>query len=365
MEATQLTQMSITFACATNTVADCGRWGYCDTSIGRCICAPGWHGDACEHTHFGACRLHAQGEMACMTFRGLMSCQCRLECERKFGGVMRRHPPVCWDWAESDLGRAAAAMQEVNLSSFPQVSPEMLELTVTFRAPTWPPMGKCARDHPPHRSCPALARSLRRATNLLGGVPQPNSFCHRSCSHRGTCLLPVSELKGDHLRSARERFPLSGNPPTGTLHLPRCICHDGYSGAGCQLEDAAQCFNKCSGSGRCVGRFCLCDRGRQGVDCSLSFIPPPVVYDAPAIVPPPAAWEVSHHVAQTKYVPTYVYPLPTTWSLEAVYQRDMDRRGQYYANLMYLEQLLKRKDSVVEDPEQAAVFFVPVMVTTG
>ena len=34
-------------------------------------------------------------------------------------------------------------------------------------------------------------------------------------------------------------------------------------------------------------------------------------------------------------------------------KRDLLRRGQYYANLMYLEQLMSRKDAVVGDPEQA------------
>ena len=47
--------------------------------------------------------------------------------------------------------------------------------------------------------------------------------------------------------------------------------------------------------------------------------------------------------------------------MEGVYQRDQNRRGQYYANLMFLEQLHARRDAV-GDPEQAALFFVPVMV---
>ena len=40
------------------------------------------------------------------------------------------------------------------------------------------------------------------------------------------------------------------------------------------------------------------------------------------------------------------------FSLDGVYQRDMHRRGQYYANAMFLEQLHARQDSVVADPEQ-------------
>jgi len=62
------------------------------------------------------------------------------------------------------------------------------------------------------------------------------------------------------------------------------------------------------------------------------------------------------------YAPMYIYPLPTSFSLDGVYQRDQLRRGQYYANLMFAEQLLARRDSVVSDPEAAAIFVVPVMV---
>ena len=61
------------------------------------------------------------------------------------------------------------------------------------------------------------------------------------------------------------------------------------------------------------------------------------------------------------YAAIWVYPLPTEFSMEGVYQRDQNRRGQYYANLMFLEQLHARRDAV-SDPEKAALFFVPVMV---
>ena len=89
----------------------CGQWGYCDGSVGRCICAPGRNGTNCAQLHFGACRLHEEGEMACMTFRGLQSCACRRECEKRFGGVSRRHAQVCWDWASGAVRPALGAAQ--------------------------------------------------------------------------------------------------------------------------------------------------------------------------------------------------------------------------------------------------------------
>ena len=75
--------------CSSSTVANCGPWGYCDGSVGRCICAPGLQGDDCRKAHFAPCRLHPDGEMACNTFTGLLSCDCRQACERRHGSKSR------------------------------------------------------------------------------------------------------------------------------------------------------------------------------------------------------------------------------------------------------------------------------------
>lgn len=249
-----------------------------------------------------------------------MSCQCRLQCEQRFGGVLRRHAEICWDFDETtDEGRKAASRSALNTSDFPESMDG-----VAFHAPNWPFYGKCAIK--PSARCGQPKRQLHRVIKILGGTPLPNRRCPRACSHRGTCLEPLA----DRSTAVAERYPLSS---TAKGAVAACICHKGYAGASCELEDTSQCFNQCSGSGRCVGRFCLCDHGRYGVDCSL-----------PRPLPRP-----QHQ--RRKYVPTYIYPLPTDWSLEYVYQRDSLRRGQYYANLIYMEELLRRKDAV-DDPEQ-------------
>ena len=326
--------------CTSTEVAGCGTGGYCDTSVGRCICAPGRKGADCSDKWLGHCRLHEAGEMACMTFIGLMSCSCRRACEQRHGGVARRHAPICWEWAnDSQRPRGPAA----NLSDFP----ESID-AVEFYSPAWPPTGRCARPDPPRHCASSQHRSARRATNILGGTPLPNRRCPLSCSHRGTCIAP----QAIRTETSIERFPLRGGAgASGSALDPTCICHAGYSGASCEVTDMGTCFNRCSGHGMCVGRFCLCDRGWRGLDCSIAQPQQPLPATAAAVVGPP-----------TKYVPTYVYPLATHWSLEGVYQRDQLRRGQYYANLMFAAELHARQDSIVSDPEDAALFFVPVMV---
>ena len=240
---------------------------------------------------------------------------------------------------------------------------------------------------------------MRRASKQLGGWPLPNSRCPLSCSHRGTCLRPFRDRSAE----AMERFELgkaagaqpaddavatsSSDVPEGSAptRKPACICHHGYSGAGCEVANMARCFNGCSGHGACIARFCLCEKGWQGVDCSLR-----AAGEAPAVIAAPSEAEAAAGFAKRRaeggvrytqldatkpaagsapparrgkpYVPMYIYPLPTDFSLEGVYQRDQNRRGQYYANLMFMEQMYARRDSVVSDPEQAALFFVPVMV---
>jgi hypothetical protein len=326
--------------CSTSTIANCGPWGYCDGSVGRCICAPGLQGDDCRKAHFAPCRLHPDGEMACNTFTGLLSCDCRQACERRHGSKSRWPHGLCWRYADG----AAANTSDV---------PDDLS-RVEFRSTQWPPLGKCGRPDPP-KSCQSGKRTLRRVRErILGGTPVPNRHCPLACSHRGTCLRADVPNRP---KEAVERYPLQtlANRPSGRVG---CICHAGYTGAGCEVSDPSQCFNACAGHGACVGRFCLCDRGWQGVDCSLRAAAP-IVADGGWRSPTRAALEQAGLGAR-RYAPTFVYPLPSDVTLEFVYQRDLARRGQYYANLMYLEALLARQDSVVADPEEAALFFVPV-----
>ena len=349
-------------SCTTATVATCGPWGYCDESIGTCICAPGREGPDCSRLRYPACRLHRDGEMACGTFVGPPSCACRLQCEALYGGMGRRAHELCWRPTDSAIDSTASA--RANGTSELSDLPADLE-AIEFRRAIWPAYVKC--DRPAKKDSKKCSKDFgrmgpKRAVRALGGSPLPNQRCPLACSHRGTCLMPLEPRD----RNAETRYPLAGGgtycAPGGNSGCvpaavrpsgqPACICHAGYSGEGCETADASKCFNGCSTHGRCTGRFCLCDRGWQGLDCSLPVAPPKAA----------TATTAAAALAQPKYAPTYIYPLPSSLSMEYVYQRDQLRRGQYYANLRFVEQALAKQDAVVADPEQAALFFVPVMV---
>lgn len=54
------------------------RNGYCDPSLGVCICLPGWRGRACDDGYMHACFLGSSAVRyaACSGFGGLMPCAC-------------------------------------------------------------------------------------------------------------------------------------------------------------------------------------------------------------------------------------------------------------------------------------------------
>ena len=90
--------------------SSCHAAGYCDRSVCRCICLPGWTGARCDATLLGACRMGEHGIAApCEGFAGVMSCQCRQACSVLHAVYGTNAPArsgaykaVCWTSDASD-----------------------------------------------------------------------------------------------------------------------------------------------------------------------------------------------------------------------------------------------------------------------
>ena len=288
---------------------DCHR-GYCDESIGQCICAPGWAGAKCDWSFISACRMHEHStHMTCSGFTGIMSCECFDQCVASMGAsaVSRK---ICFerkDGLRSNVSDIPADLSAVRFFADKDVS-----------ARSWvgvPLQSPAAASH--HWSW--------RSVQLLeprGDAPLPVDRCPGACSHVGTC---IGSKRGS---------------------VPRCQCHLGFHGSACNISDSSFCMNGCTGRGRCINQFCLCEPGWFGVDCSLQrHQQRPQTRERPRGV----------------YAPMFVYPLPSEWSWQFVHQNAPFKRGLFSAGHVFIEQLHARRESMVSDPELAALFLVPVL----
>ena len=116
-------------------------------------------------------------------------------------------------------------------------------------------------------------------------------------------------------------------------------------------------MNGCSGHGACFSRMCLCDGGWFGLDCSLSKHVSTTAHDAVS------GALTSQPTPPARFAPTYVLPIPTTWSAHFLYQgMQSPRRGMYEAARLFLERLHRRRE-IVASPEDATLFYVPVLFT--
>ena len=221
--------------------------------------------------------------MACATFRGLMSCACRQQCEKRFGGVARRHAPLCWDWKVSDDRPIP-----LNLSDLPDVPSAAL----AFRTPSWPPIGRCAKPNPP-RHCAAGQGTLHAPR---GQHPRRLATAQLALSARVLVAWRASSRPAA-AETAQERFPLGGGGDwsgwskgsgagararvgkgrggEGVVERSRrsgpslCICHTGYSGAGCETCRCLALLQSVLGPWPVASADSACANEAGSVDCSL------------------------------------------------------------------------------------------------
>jgi len=334
--------------------------GYCDRSVGVCVCMPGWGGPACERRDLPACFTSEQATFAaCAGFGGVMSCECVRQCNAHLDplhtGMMPAARIVCFD--VSRLFTRSHA--DDGFSSLPRATPvdywRGVSATPLFSIrdiPPWNPafvpsvLLQIWRGHRDMLASTSTMRWVRKlgdsprgqgaATHVepsRGFLPLPNSECPHECHHRGTCAALY--------------------PSQPELRILQCLCHAGFRGASCQITEQSSCMNSCSHHGQCVGLQCLCEAEWWGIDCSLSFHN----RRRPALTSP---------ASRLRYAPIYVYPMAKEIGLDQTAQGSRGghrKRGIFFTETMFLEMLHRRQDAVVSDPNHASLFFVPMLLT--
>lgn len=290
--------------------SDCGH-GHCDTSVGLCICPPGWKGAACEDIFLGACRMSLNSSItACDGFNGPMSCRCIEQCS--YAMDMSINHKICFE-VDGQAPNTSALPSRGRVRFFTR---QLLKVRGDMG---WTPIWGSNITRMPGRW-----NGRVKEVQPLPGTPVPVALtlCPDSCNYAGTCSQQQT-------------------PAARTF----CSCHSGFRGASCELSDFAACANGCSGHGRCVGRVCICHGGWFGFDCSLSH-------------------QQSPGRTSRYFAPTFVYPFPTVEpSMRALHLRTRRHKYLFSSNRIFLEMLHSRKDAIVSDPEEAALFFVPVMIS--
>ena len=314
--------------------------GYCDGGLGVCICAPGWRGDDCNESYLGSCRTtRGSTDLACESFAGVMSCDCRRQCLQNFG-VAAVLSKTCFTVKGASPEESSISDPPANGSTqlwhFPKAAARSSQRDASTRS----------RRPSPGQPFPDAVRLVPSTS-----IPLPSSRCSDDaeqalpCSGRGTCVASIS---------------LAGN-----LHAPRCICHAGYGGSQCQSTVLAVCMHECSSRGRCIGRMCICDAGFSGLDCSLAVGASKSSATQRHVLPT--------HEEKAAHVPIFVYPLAELQGAGThhLYQggtgptgpfTGWSARGMFEANRQFLQHLYRRGHAVA-DPEAAALFFVPVALS--
>eukprot|EP00899_Mesostigma_viride_P010786 jgi/Mesvir1/19709/Mv09969-RA.2 len=147
-------------------------------------------------------------------------------------------------------------------------------------------------------------------------------------------------------------------PAPGTEERTHCQCNNGMTGDRCDTPCQRGCINDCSGHGTCWARWCLCDRGWFGMDCSKwgnassyqkrrangPLLPPP---------PPPP-----RHVSELRI---YVYDVPAFVQHNEPCSSCIDMCGGLYdAATYFLSRLLRDAGRLTRDPGEAHLFYAPL-----
>ena len=279
--------------------ARCSGMGTWNPAYARCVCAIGRSGEMCETVSLPSCRLRQSSIFTACTVRRPLSCSCLREC-LDAGAFAPHFFKYCFERSRSNYSDVPMLNSpSARFLSFPAMKPVGAEvaLAVPFRAHL---------RHVPHR------------------------YCSGRCSERGSCVAD-STVAAKLVRGA--------NVDPSNFH---CECDPYYDGAMCERMVSPFCYNNCSGRGKCMDGYCLCDSPFFGPACAYS----------------PSLMAKDHARSHFK---VHVYDLDPIILRRATYGSDPDPIFNTYHTMM--QHLLNDPRALAPSPEDADVFLVPAFGT--
>jgi len=255
--------------CASSCGAEKNR-GYCNTTIGECVCKPGFWGPDGKNCDSTLCSDPCNGRGFCVD-----------------GGC------VCDQAADKLSGWTG---QHCELSICPNNCYESVGLGKCINGECKCTEGWYGRDCS-SKTCPADYSPLsglnaeKTMCSGHGACVNGTCVCHasfsgESCSVRtcpnnctgfGTCM-PTGLCACDAIHTSEDCSELKCASDCG-LNKKRgycdgksgtCICEEGWYGNDCSQ---AKCDDGCNGHGSCVGKSCVCEAGFSGLHCEYQVCP--------------------------------------------------------------------------------------------
>jgi len=257
----------------------CWNQGSCDSTLGKCNCFPGFHGEDCS---LRFCPNSTRGYI----------CDNAGICDSTSGNC------ICSkDLTTPSFQKVASYGKDCSLRRCPQVN--SYDCDREGECDTSSGMCKCypGRYGPDcsWRACPRSKRissgfqQVLDASLLTTTVATSHADYGVQCNDKGTCDRLTGQCECEYgwygadcsLKYCPEHLGLvCNNEGTCDISTGTCVCENGFRGDACELRSCQSAMDtgnqlECAGHGACMATtgICKCDKGYYGFDCRQKTCP--------------------------------------------------------------------------------------------
>jgi len=230
---------------------NCNGNGICVN--GKCQCADGYSGDACQNHTVSTCPNNCNGRGICVDEK----CQCALGYSGD--GCEKHDTAIC---KGNCSGNGLCVNGECKCS--PGYSGDYCQL---------PSVGNCTNNCSGNGLCDINTNKCVCSPGYSGDgceIP-PGQGCPDNCNGYGYCeggkCVCINGYSGNACQTIGVKCPDNCNGH-GICQNGQCECTGGYSGNACQTPPTA-CPNNCNGNGKCENGKCQCNQGWEGDACDI------------------------------------------------------------------------------------------------